>query len=180
MKLVSYKDRAPGDILFIRNNSIESGFIVDFESEIHENYKGNFVPSHVAIEAYSGTIFEAVWNKLVAVAADTKYNLCPIQVWRLDRTSEQIEVALRTYAKQYGNAGYGILDLLGFAIEAFKRHLGNPKANNPIFAGYVCSMAALLFLRYDSGEKWPLVADMRDCDPLQLLMNCLDNATSVQ
>lgn len=178
MRLISYNSRAPGDLLFIRNVGIESDMIVDFECELHEDYKGDFVPSHVAIEAGSGTIFEALWNKMVAVSPDTKYNLCPIQVWRIDRSEQQIAAALKTYATQYGNVGYGILDLLGFAIEAFERHLGNPKAMNPIFNGYVCSMAGLIFSRLDANETWPMRVEMRDCDPLALLMACMANATA--
>src|SRR5262249_36793239 len=100
------------------------------------------------------------------------YVTLPVQLWRIERTKEQTEQALNTFIVEYAKDGYGFLNLLGFALEAVMRHLGNPKARNPILLSYVCSQAALLFLRYPAGEKWPVTADLRDCDPLALLMLC--------
>jgi hypothetical protein len=175
MKQVDWKDRLPGDIGLVCNVGIESDLIVDFEGELHEDYSGAFLPSHVFIQAPNDMIIESVWNRMTSAAPDNKYECLPLQMWRLTRTDAQIKDAINTYLYQYGTDGYGVLDLLGFALQAVLQHLGNPKARNPILCGYVCSMSALIFLRYPSSETWPRQADLRDCDPLALLMMFLSN-----
>lgn len=169
MKQVEWEQRMPGDIILVRSPGVEANLIVEFEQAIHPDYPG-WVPSHAAIEGFDGQVIEAVWNQMTAVNPDSQYAGMPTQVWRIDRTAEQIAWAINAYLTKYGADGYGIFDLLGFAIEALQRHLGNLTARNQIFWGYVCSMGGLIFLRLPSQEQWPVLADLRDCEVLSLLM----------
>jgi hypothetical protein len=159
MKLVRWEDRQAGDIGLVRVNNLMGDLIASFISEIHEEYKGGFVPSHAFIMGHGDMVIESglSWNEdsVAALNPASEYVKAPVQLWRIERTSEQSEEALSTFFVQYAKDGYGFLNLLGFAIEAMARHLGNPKARNPILLSYVCSQAALLFLRYPAAEKWP-------------------------
>jgi hypothetical protein len=165
--------------VFVALQSVMGTLIKDFVVEIHEDYKGSFVPSHSAIMAAGDMVIESSlsWNEdsVAAINPASEYEQLPVQLWRIDRTEKQTDAALDQFITQYAGDGYGFLNLLGFALEAAMRHLGNPRARNPILLSYVCSQAVLLFLRYPSGEKWPLTADLRDCDPLALLMLCEAN-----
>jgi hypothetical protein len=176
LKLIPWGNRQPGDIVLVALQSIVGDLIKDFVAEIHEDYKGSFVPSHAAIVAPGDLLIESSmsWNQdsVAALNPASEYDKLPVQCWRIERTDAQISSALSEFMTAYAGVGYGFLNLLGFALEAMMRHLGNPKARNPILLSYVCSQAALLFLRYPAGEKWPLTADLRDCDPLALLMLC--------
>lgn len=172
MKLIDRTNVEPGDIGVVEGSGIESELIIDFEREIHERFAGQFVPSHAFIVGYDGMVIEATASGLGTTNPLTEYDANAARFYRLDRTATQIQLALYDYIGQHGSQGYGWLDLLGFAIEAMKRHLGNPKARNPVLQGYVCSQAALLFLRYPSAERWPLTVELRDCDPLALMMVC--------
>ena len=175
MKQIPWADRTAGDVGVVRGAGLLSDLIVDFVSELHEDYTAQFIPSHAFIVAFDDTIIEASLASLGTVRPCSEYENLPVQIWRIERSAEQVIDGIAAYVAQYSPQGYGLLDLLGFAIEAGWQHLGNPKARNPILFGYVCSMAVLSFLRYSSSEKWPLVADLRDCDPLALLMMFLSN-----
>jgi hypothetical protein len=170
MKQISWQDRIPGDVGLVRGDGLLSDLIVDFVSELHEDYVEQFIPSHAFILGFDDMIIEASLTSMAAIRPCTEYENLPVQIWRIERTPDQIAKGISAYIEQYNPAGYGLLDLLGFAIEAVLQHLGNPKARNPILFGYVCSMVVLSFLRYPSSEKWPLTADLRNCDPLALLM----------
>ena len=175
MKQISWVDRMVGDVGLVRSSGLFSDLIVDFVSELHEDYAGSFIPSHAFIVGFDDTIIEASLASMAAIRPCNEYDSLPVQLWRIERTPAQIASGIATYVDTYSLAGYGIFDLLGFAIEAAMQHLGNPAARNPILFGYVCSMVVLSFLRYPSSEKWPLTADLRDCDPLALLMMCMSN-----
>lgn len=179
MKLISWEQRQPGDIGFVRRHSILGDLIAQFVSEIHEDYKGGFVPTHAFVITHDDMVIESGLsfneNSVAAINLAVEYVALPVQLWRISRTPDQILGALNVFVKEYAKDGYGLLNLLGFALEAVARHLGNPKACNPILLSYVCSQATLLFLRYPAAEKWPLTADLRGCDPLALLMLCLSN-----
>jgi hypothetical protein len=176
MKLISWENRQPGDVGLVRIENLMGGLIADFVSEIHEDYRGGFVPTHAFVMAPGDMVIESAltWNEdsVAAINPASQYAEMPAQLWRVERSAVQINAALGAFMTEYAGDGYGVMNLLGFAIEAMMRHLGNPKARNPILLSYVCSQAALLFLRYPAAEKWPLKADLRDCDPLALLMLC--------
>ena len=137
------------------------------------------MPTHCFIMSHEDMVIEAGLSfnedSVATINPASEYVNLPVQLWRIDRTPEQRTEALDTFVLQYAKDGYGLFNLFGFAVEATMRHLGNPKARNPILLSYVCSQAALLFLRYPATEKWPLLADLRDCDPLALLMLCEAN-----
>jgi len=180
----SWGARQPGDVGFIRRRDPFSLLVSEFLEELHEDYTGSFIPTHSFIIDYGELVIEAALtfnsNSVASIHPDVEYeNIDPadIQLWRIQRTQSQIDVALRNFVVKYAGAGYGIADLLGFALEAFARHFGNPKARNPILLSYVCSQGTLLFLREDAGEKWPLRVDLNDCDPLELLNNFVANRT---
>ena len=176
MQLIQWHERQPGDIVLVALQGLFGNLIKEFVAEIHPEYKGSFVPSHAAIMAPDDMVIEAglSWNEdsVAAVNPASEYANVPVQVWRIERSEPEIMDALSRFHGVYAGLGYGFLNLIGFAIEAVMRHLGNPKARNPILLSYVCSQAALLFLRYPAAEKWPLTAGLRDCDPLALLMLC--------
>jgi hypothetical protein len=182
VKLIPWENRQPGDVGLVRLQDLMGDLIADFVSEIHGDYRGGFVPTHAFVMAPGDMVIESslTWseNSVAAINHASQYVKLPVQLWRIDRTEDQVNSALKQFRSDYAGDGYGVLNLLGFAIEAVLQHLGNPKARNPILLSYVCSQAALLFLRYPAEEKWPLTADLRDCDPLQLLMLCEANTTS--
>lgn len=179
MKLVSFDQRLPGDLGFVRRHNLMGDLIVDFLSALHDDYNGGFVPTHVFIVDHADMVIETNLsfheNSAAAVSPISEYEHLPVQLWRIDRNLLDIARALNDFAAEYAHDGSGLVHLFGFAREAMLRHYGTPKASNPVLLSYACAQAALLFLRYPSNEKWPLTAELRDCDPLQLLMWCLAN-----
>jgi hypothetical protein len=173
MKQIPWQDRVPGDVGLVRGNDLLSSLIVDFVSELHEDYTQPFVPSHAFLVGFDDMIIEASLPSMAAIRPCSEYNNLPVQIWRIERTPDQIASGIATYIAQFSPDGYGFLDLLGFALEAVEQHFGNPKARNPILFGYVCSQAVLSFLRYPANERWPLLANLQDTDPLALLMMCI-------
>lgn len=181
MKRINWEERQPGDIVLVRMHGLLPDLISHFESEIHGDFRGGFIPTHAAIMGEGDMVVEAALslheNSVAAINPASEYASLPVQVWRIERSAVDVESALREFVKEYAKDGYGLLDLLGFALEAVKRHLGNPLAGNHVLVSYVCSQAALLFLRMPAVEKWPLKADLRSCDPLALLMLFSANET---
>jgi hypothetical protein len=182
MKQVAWDDRAPGDVGLVRLTDLMGDLIVDFEREMHPEYHGQFIPSHAFIAADHDMVIEASLRRtedsVAAINPASEYEHLEKMLWRIDRTETQVEAALKEYLREYAGEGYGFLNLLGFALEAMGRHLGNPKARNPILLSYICSQGVLLFLRLPSNEKWPATADLRDCDPLALQLLCIANETT--
>jgi hypothetical protein len=178
MKQVEWQERTPGDVGFVRLDGLMADLIVEFEEMMHPEYFGTpFRPSHAFIVGDHDTVIEATLtltqDSLATIHDAHEYDGVPVMLFRLERTAAQTGVALKEFLTHYMAEGYGLADLLGFAIEAFERHLGNKSARNPILLGYVCSMAALIFMRYPSQEAWPAFVDLPDCDPLFLLRACL-------
>ena len=181
MKRINWEQRQPGDVILVRAHGLLPDLIADFEAELHTEYRGGFVPTHAAIMAEGDMLIESALSlhqdSVAAINPASEYASLPVQVWRIERNVADVESALREFVKEYAKDGYGLLDLLGFAVEAVRRHLGNPLARNPVLVSYVCSQAALLFLRMPAVEKWPLKVDLRTCDPLALLMLFSANET---
>lgn len=178
MKRVEWKDRQPGDIGLIYDGTWIAKVIADFERRLHPQFQGSFVPSHAFVVSYDDHIIEA--DMKVGQDCETAVNIASeyagvdpadIRLYRLDRTPTQIGYALWTIQVAGMYKHYGIDNLLGFALEAFARMLGNSAATNPIKRGLVCSQIVAEFLAYPSAESWaskPI--DVRDCDPLALFI----------
>jgi hypothetical protein len=175
MKRINWHDRQAGDIGLVQLHGLAADLIVDFERQLHPEYQGTFVPSHAFIVNTDDLVIEAtlsLWqNSVAALNPASEYDGYEIELWRIERTPEQIDAAFKMFVATYAHDGYGLVDLVGFAIEAVARRAGI-KAHNPILWSYVCSQAALLFLRYPSAERWPNEVEIRDCDPLQLKLWC--------
>ena len=179
MREIDWKDRQAGDVGVVRYPGLLGNAIAKFELDMHPEYKDAFIPSHAFIIGNGDTAIEASLtrseNSVAAMNAATEYDNLPVRLFRIQRLPAQVAFALTDFILEYANEGYGLLNLLGFAIEAVARKLGNLHASNPVLLSYVCSQGVLIFLRYPSLEKWPLAIELHDCDPLFLLMNCLLN-----
>ncbi|SRR5579884_676568 len=175
MKPIDWQDRQAGDIGLVRLHSLMGDLIVDFERRLHPDYQGDFIPSHAFVVHDRDLVIESALNfnqnSVAALNPASEYDNCELRLWRIERTPEQITNALKAFLATYAHDGYGLLDLFGFALEACEHCVGL-KASNAILVSYVCSQAALLFLRYPAGERWPWMVNLRDCDPLKLEICC--------
>jgi len=179
MKRIEWKDRQPGDIGLSRAPGILSDLIAAAEREIHLPVFGFFVPSHAFIVGYHDYVIEA-WldlkeDSVAAINPCGKYDGVQLEVWRINRTENQISTAIDDYLAAFAKDKYGWPNLFGFLAEAIVEDATGRRIENPIKWSLVCSQGVLIFLRYPALEKWPHAVDLRDCDPLALRLACIAN-----
>src|SRR5262249_41633021 len=118
MKLIPWENRQPGDVGLVRIENLMGGLIADFVAEIHGDYQGIFVPTHAFVMAYGDMVIESAlsWNEdsVAAVNPASQYADMALQLWRIERSAEEVDKALGQFIVEYAGDGYGVMNLLGF------------------------------------------------------------------
>ncbi|MGB6678523.1 MAG: hypothetical protein WBE44_17640 [Terriglobales bacterium] len=188
MRKVAWNDRQIGDVFLYAGTVELSRMIIDAEKVINPpNPPHIWVPSHAGIFGPKvGQVTEA-WldfeeSSAAAVHPDAKYtgeyDLGRMQIWRPSTASDFVKQAtIQSLVSNLGPKPYGVLAILGFEYEVAEELLFGHARENPVKHATVCSMTALIYLRWIS-EAWARTVDLQNCSPDVLLRNIEANATA--
>jgi hypothetical protein len=176
-RINSWGERAVGDVFFFAGTQL----IIDAEKEMNPPTLAHpWVPSHAGIFGPKpGQVTEA-WLDLressaAAIHDESKYygtfDAGQMQIWRPNGSDQDKASALALVEAVLGPKPYGVLAILGFEYVTVEELLFHRAAENPIKDATVCSMTALVYLRWTRGEPWSDAVIEQDCSPDVLLRN---------
>jgi hypothetical protein len=176
-RIDSWSERAVGDIFFFAGTQL----IIEAEKEINPpNPPYRWVPSHAGILGPEpGQVVEA-WLDLEESSAaaihdenkyDGQFDAGAMQVWRPSASEALKQAALAQVIAELGPKRYGVLAIVGFEWVVIEEILFDRRVEQPVKDATVCSMTALLYLRWTKGEPWSDAVDEADCSPDVLLRN---------
>jgi hypothetical protein len=177
-RIYAWEERRVGDVFLYAGTAELSKLIIEAEKILNPPTASHpWVPSHAGvIGPVQGEVTEA-WlddreSSAAAVHFASKYNgefiAGRMQLWRpraIDPDAIGLVVSI------LGPKPYGVGSILGFEWIVAEQLIFGHAGEQPVKHATVCSMTALVYLRYTRGERWSDLVDERSCSPDVLLRN---------
>lgn len=185
-RINQWTDRRTGDVFLFAGREEISRLIIDAETIMNRPVPPHiWIPSHAGIFGpVPGEVIEA-WldfeeSSAAAVHSDAKYtgefDRGALQIWRPSAGDFVKQVTARAVVSELGPKPYGVLAIAGFEVEVAEELLFGHSTENPVKHATVCSMTALIYLRW-IGQAWAQKVDLQNCSPDVLLRNIEANAS---
>jgi|GEM_PF-4102755 len=191
MHRVPYEDLRLGDIGFVAGEGFLSKAITRLTRR--SDLRGIQTPSHAFVICSRTQVIEALDKTKIRPLAvySAAFKAGRALAFRPPGTLQAKRVAMQSFVREYLNASYGWMQIMGFLPVLWARKRFGGKMANPAPGGEICSEISVLWLwrlqmsLHMGGEReaadrlaWVDLLDRDTTDPALLLAFCLQNLST--